>query len=43
MGVGPEVEGVAGAAALEAVEGVLQQVNREAAAGAGGRPRVSQA
>ena len=36
-GLGPEVEGVAGAAALEAVEGVLVEVGREAMAGAGGR------
>ena len=35
-GLGPEVEGVAAAAALEAVEGVLLQVGGEAAAGAGG-------
>ena len=35
--MGPEVEGVAGAAALEAVEGVLLEVDGEAAAGAGGR------
>jgi hypothetical protein len=34
--VGPEVEGVAGAAALEAVEGLLVEVGGEAAAGADG-------
>ena len=34
-GLGPQVQGVAGAAALEAVEGVLFEVDGEAAAGAG--------
>ena len=33
-GMGPEVEGIAGAAALKAVEGVLLEVGREATAGA---------
>ncbi len=36
-GLGPQVQGVAGAAALEAVEHVLVEVGREAVAGAGGR------
>jgi hypothetical protein len=36
-GRGPEVEGVAGASAFEAVEGILVEMSREAAAGAGGR------
>ena len=34
-GVCPEVQGVAGLAALEALEGVLVQIGGEAAAGAG--------
>ena len=36
-GVGPEIEGVAGSAAFEAVEGVLFQVDGEAATRAGRR------
>ncbi len=33
-GVGPEVEGITGSAAFEAMEGMLLQVDGEAAAGA---------
>ena len=38
VGLSPQVKSIAGAAALEAVEDVLFQVGREAAAGAGGGP-----
>ena len=37
-GVGPEVEGIAGSSAFEAVENMLLQVDGEAAAGAGRGP-----